>query len=628
MRETKRTAGSGAGSIQLIPAALIPLAFVSSGAWFITQLPPIPIAKALDVATVGIWLLAAGFALFRLARPDRRVLIAIGVVAASISVSFVLGGSLPEVAVYDLYGNMSLLQWLTFPAMFLLAASMGSGVSTLRRGLYGVVAAAALLGLVMAIQTITTGATSVFGSTSYSVPALACAIPLAFGLAGSAKGADRMGLYAAGAVLTAALGVFSGSMTGSVAAAFAVVVSVAVHPGLQGTALRSVWVRAVALGLAGLMAVALLAAQLPFLTGRWVNADTLSGFDKNVITRVYLWEGAQQMVAERPIFGFGPSGYRLYAAEYLPVEVHELGPGSQGDIDPTAYSPQSPHSVVWDIATRLGLLGLAAFVGLFVVWGLVLRTRVREDAENAPLRMALAAGFASTLFALLVNPSIFAIGLLAPVLAGVAVAPFVGEADATRGKKGRSIVPADASKRLRVVLGTLGVFALLFAVWTGTGEMLARGTGTDDATTTLQAYRDVLGIIPGYPQTVRQTLELGLLTAADGAALADAQAAVEAAPAHVAEFAPNLVSIATYSLTQADRTGRTDVAWERGLLDRASGVLPMIPSLAGERLHVALIEGDPATIQAALADAERWGGAYALTEGYIQRAQEVTASGQ
>ncbi len=598
-----------------LPVLLFLLAFVAPGAWMITRLPPVSIAKALTLATVGAWFVAAALGVLGSGRIHRRLMWSLGLVGASIGVSYVLAGALPEVALYDLYGDMSLLQWLAFPAVFVLAASSGLTATSVRRGLSAVVFTAAPLALVMSLEWATTGNSTVFGSTAYAVPALACTIPLSFGLATGARGVTRSALYSAGVVIIVALGAFSGSTMGTLAAVFGALLSAAVVlPRMSDGALGR-WGSRAALGVAALMVAGLLVAQVPAVSGRWINAESLSGFDRNVITRLYLWEGAQQMVGERPVFGFGPSGYRLRAAEYTPVAIHKYGPGAQGDIGPTAYSPQSPHSAVWEIATRLGIVGLLAFFALLAAWSVSVRERLQAADDQAALRTALAASLASTLFALMVNPAIFAIGLLAPVVAGTALSPLGSRADET---------PRAPWVR-RSLLG-IGVAVLVLAVWLGVGEYRAASIATDDAAAALAGHESVLTVLLGYPPSVRGALEVRLLTAADDAQAAEAHRAVDEAPMHISAFAPNLVSLAAYSLAQADRTGRRDVSWEKAVLERAGAVLPDIPSLAGERLHLALVEDDRAAIAAASVDAERWGRAYALTDGYLRRAAEVLST--
>jgi len=85
------------------------------------------------------------------------------------------------------------------------------------------------------------------------------------------------------------------------------------------------------------------------------------------------------------------------------------------------------------------------------------------------------------------------------------------------------------------------------------------------------------------------------------------------------------VNFVAYSLAQAQRTSRTDLAWEKRLLDSADAALPPIPSLVAERLHLAVLMGDTAAVSAAIPEARTWGRPYPYTESYLKAAEELLA---
>lgn len=591
---------------QWLLVVLLGVAFLSPGAWMVTRLPPIPVAKALTLATVCVWLVAVGLGAVALGRPDRRVVLALGATLSAIAASTAAGGFVFETLFYDLYADMSLLQWLAFPAMFVIAASLAPAAPALRRALAVVVGSGTALAIVLAFQQLTTQHAWVFGSTGYSITALAPIIPLAAGLGATASGRMRWAWTAAAATVAVALGALSGTTMGSLAAVFGVVVAIAALPGSPPRMLRRL-----ATVLAAMMAVGLLVATVPAVSGAWVNPDSMERLGRNVQGRAYMWQGAQAMVAERPLLGFGPAGYRLAAAEYLPAEALQFGSDRPNDIDPAVYSPQSPHSLVWDIATRLGMVGLIAFAILLLVWALAVRDRVRESTDTASLRLPLAGALAVGLFSLGVNPPIFAIGLLLPVVAGLAVAPS-GAADADR--------PVGAA---RTALVAAGIVVAALAAWLYVGEWRAYTAPAEDPAIARANSQAVLDVLPGHPVSMRRILEIDLLAAPDDAAVQRAQAACDNAPATVTRFAPNLVSLVTYSLAQAERTSRADLEWERGMLDRAAEVLPPTPALVAERLHLAVVSGDRAAVAQALPDARRWGTPYPLTASYLAAADAL-----
>lgn len=598
------------------PVALIVLSFVSSGAWLVLALPPTPIAKAFNLVTQGVWLLGFGFGVVAFAKPDRRVLWALCAVGGSVALSFLAGGSHFAVAFYDLFADMPLVQWMAFPTMFLLAAGLWADRKQIEIGLSGVVVLGTVMAVVMAVQQLTTNGSSVFGSTAYSGTALVGLIPLAVGLAASRRGVVRVLWYGCAVVIAVVLGVISGAVTGSVAVCFAILLSVVIHPaGLvpQTSVLRMLKVGS--LVLAGGMVAAMIFVQVPVLSSRWVNADVF-GRQKNVVSRVYLWWGAQEMAFARPVLGYGPSGYRMAAVDHLTPEALQYGADQLGNIDPTVFSPQSPHSLIWEIVTRMGVVGLLAFATLLTVWGMVLVGQLRANDGASGLRAALAAGFACALFALLVNPVVFAIGLFAPVMAGLAIGPMGAASD-------RLATPART--KLTPLLAVAGVAVVLLAGWLFLGEWKAYGARFENPAVAVVQYEAALRVTPGSPMTLRRLLENRLLLASDDQ-IGAAQAGVDASPEYIRRFGPNLSNFAAYSLAQAQRTGRKDLSWEQKLLTAAAAQMPPLPSTVAEQLHLAVLSGDEAAVEKALPDAERWGRPYPYTAAYIEAAQKLRSS--
>lgn len=611
-------AGSGKGLGGIAPVLLLFLAFTAPGAWFVFLLPPVPLSKALTLITVAVWLVAFGLGLVRWVAPHKRIIWATGGVLAATLLSFVAGGSHLQVLFYDLYSNMPLLQWLAFPAMFLLASGLDSRRDRIEMALVVVVAFGALLASVEAYQQFSTSTPRVFGSTGYSKAALAPLIPLAVWMAAERTGWVRVGLYAAGAVISLDVGVLAGSTMGAIAVVFALLAAASAHPiaWKAGSTLSRV-VRFGSAAVAALMLLGMFWVQVPALSGRWVSPEALASGGASVVSRLQMWQGAQAMVADKPLVGHGPGGYRIRAAEYLPAQALQYGPDRQGNIDPSVYSPQSPHSVMWEMATRLGVLGLAAFAVLLWAWVRSVAQLTREDPASSGLRRTLVAAFVTALFALSVDPVIFAIGLFAPVAAGLAVAP-LRDGEQARVREARWW---PRSSLMIAALALAGV-----AVWLGVGEWRAMTIAPGDPAQMLAAQQAVLRSLPGHPPTLRQTFELRLLNAGDASQVKQAQADIDAAPSHIRRFAPGAVSLVAYSLAQADRTGRTDLSWEDAMLAGAEEVLPAIPSLVAERLHLAVLSRDPAAVSAALPDAQRWGGPYPLTESFVERAQIILES--
>ncbi|TDB39573.1 MAG: O-antigen ligase family protein [Actinobacteria bacterium] len=599
------------GGQTVLMAGLLLAAFVAPGAWFVTHIPPAPAAKLLMLVTAGLWFGSGALGIYSFRRIDRRVRFALAALLVAVAASFVAGGWLYEVAFFDLFADMPLVAWLAFPAVFALASGMHVRADAVRMSAATVVVVGVLLALVMAFQFLTTGTSHVFGSSAYSVTALVPVVPLAVGLGLDAHGPRRVAWLTGAGLVLVSLGAFSGALTGTVAAAFSGVVSTAILGvalgGTRGRVMRTIGVVLAALAVAGMLFV-----QVPALSSRWVNPQSMGAFGKNVVSRTYMWSGAQEMLLARPLLGFGPSGYRLHAAEYLAPEALQFGPDIAGNADPTVYSPQSPHSILWEIATRLGVVGLLAFAGLLATWlsaviGLV------ASKDMATLRTALAAGFLAAIFATLVNPVLFPIGLLSTAIAGLSIAPVASETT-------REPAPAARSRALYAVLG---VAVIVAAVWLYAGEWRTYTADSNNASVLIDTYESALRITPGQPTATRLLLDAELFSATDDASMRAIQARIDAGPDYMLKFAPNAVDLVAYSLMQAERTGRTDVSWEQATLDRAASVLPPIPSLVAEQLHIALITGDERAVGAALPAVRQWGRLYPYSDTYIRRAEEL-----
>lgn len=597
-------------------AALVLAAFLAPGAWRITHLPVQPESAASQLVVTGLWFIVVGSGLLPLAGLDRRVVWGLVAAGAAVLAAWLVAGDLAQSAFYDIFGAMPLVQWLAFPAVFALAATLLFRGPWVERALAVCAAAAALLSTVLAYQVVRfDGFTEVFGSTGYSVTALAPFVPVAAALAARAKGPARIAWGVVAGVVALCVGVLAGTTMGTLAVgvgALAGAAAVAFAVVSTDDARRRVVVGA-PLALVAIAVVALLVAQVPAVSGGFVTPG-IAGENESVSSRVEMWQGAQAMFAEFPLLGVGPSGYRLRAVEFLPPEMFQYGPDQPGNIDPSVYSPQSPHALLWEVGTRLGIAGWLGFGALLVLWVMVLRERLAEGGEYTVLRAGLAAAFVTALFALMVQPVHFAIGLFAPVAAGLAIAPSA------------PLAPPRADRAWlwrTMALVSSGVLVIMIAFWQLYGLWIAESVSPEDLPAAIEAHEEALRVVPGHPNLERRLLAFRIITAGTPEEIAAAQRDIDLAPGYIREFVPAMVSFAGHSLAQADRTGRADVAWERRVLDEAAERIPPIPSLVAERLHVAIIEGDRAAIEAAIPDAEKWGEPYPFTGIFLQRAGDA-----
>ncbi len=594
---------------------LVLAAFLSPGAWLVVTLPAQPAAQALHLVTAGVWIAAAAWLAPRLRLPRRSVLAGIAGLLAVAAFSLASNVFPVQQALFDLYGEMPGVLWLAYPAVFLVAACFPLGEHTREAMRWTVYAGAALIA-VMVVWRWTQGFVTTFGSPAYSVPALAPLIFVSLGLARTSERPLAYDLLALGMALGlayAAAGLSAIFMLG-----MGLLLTCVAGP--QLLPVPTSWHRALRVSAAAVLALAcvvIVLVQVPALGSWLIDAEKGAGAEQTVATRLYLWEGAQRMVAERPVLGFGPAGYRFFAVDrYDPgVFAYIAGAGS----DPTAFSAPSPHSLLWEALTRLGLLGMAALVALLVIW----TRRVAELVAPAPhspantVRLGLAVGFAAYLFSLMVTPVHFASGLLGVVVGGFAIA---APAHSSAGER-----ELGASGALRWVALVLAVALGGYGVWRGfgldAGQIAGQGSLADDVARVERAAR----IIPGEPLNERRRIDLALIGAATSDELAAARASVDAAPGYITGFAPNLVQFAAFGMGQGESLGETDFSWERGLLERAEEAVPDLPSLAAEQLHLAIVTGDTASLPERIARARALGATYPATEAYITRAEEMLA---
>lgn len=603
-------AGSPApGTLTVLTVA----AFLAPGAWLVVTLPAQPVAQFLFLATAAAWL--GVFAIRGRGHPvPSPVMLALGALLGASVIALMVNPYPVQQLVYDLYGEMPAMLWLAYPAVFLLAASVRLDAG-MRNVLVPTVVAAGVLVMVMVVWRWTQGLVTTFGSPAYSIPAFAPIPFISLGIASVSHGKGKLYFTGAAAAIAAGLAYAGGGLSALFVLGMGGLLLCAVAPALAGVPERAV--RPVRLAASALLAAAfivVLAAQAPSLGASITGIDDVSGAEQSVATRIYLWDAAERMVAERPWFGYGPAGYRFSAVQYYDPKLFEFIAGAGSD--PTAYSAPSPHSLLWESLTRLGVLGTLGFVALLVVWVRRVRSCAGGEGDVWPLRMGLAVGFAAYLISLLVTPVHFASGLLGAAVGGFAMAPSAGSG-AGEGGAARRWSPG-----LRVLAVTVAAVFVTYGAW----RMIGLTAGTirgDDFQRDAERIAAAARIVPGEPLNERRMLEVALLSASDETQLESARAAVDAAPGYVLGYEPNLVQFASLGLIRAEALGSSDVSWERDLLERAARSLPSLPSLVAEQLHLAIVEGDLEALPGLIERARSLAATYPLTEEYVRRAEET-----
>ena len=293
------------------------------------------------------------------------------------------------------------------------AAALAAGVS-------GVVVLLELAG-VRAVDLVGAGDRPVgtMGSSAFLGAAMALAVPVAAVGAGSARGRARAAL-AGGAALGAVALVASGAR----AAWVGVLVAGALV--LWRRRPRPALVVATAVALVGLAAVTGVSGRVP---------DALTTDRGGVGGRLDEWRVALAVIADHPVTGAGPEGYRIAFGRAVDDDYEQ----THGR-DPV---PDRAHSAPLDVAATTGLPGLALLAALVVV---VARAHGREEL---PLVAGVVGYGAQSLF-------LFPLAELDPVawlLAGAALA--AGGAAEVRLPR---VLPVVAAAGFAVA-GVLGVVA-------------------------------------------------------------------------------------------------------------------------------------------------------------------------
>ncbi|MBM3269433.1 MAG: O-antigen ligase family protein [Candidatus Sericytochromatia bacterium] len=201
---------------------------------------------------------------------------------------------------------------------------------------------------------------------------------LVLAIAASFAFRSRRLLFGAGVLPLVACLVLTQSRAGLLGtlAAVATLAAISRHPAYRahvpgrpaGSRLRTLWPWA----LGSLLAVAAAPAVLRRL------GDLLDPSDQSTMGRVYAWGAAWQMIAARPVFGWGPGGWaQAYPAFRDPAEHEGL---------------VHAHSLFLHLGVEIGLLPTALFAAAIVVTAISALRAAAGNADAARLACALAAG--------------------------------------------------------------------------------------------------------------------------------------------------------------------------------------------------------------------------------------------
>jgi O-antigen ligase len=359
--------------------------------------------------------------------------------------------------------HLGVLTW-ALCALLLVAGTVvatGGAVATLLVGLVaaglgvGGVATLEAAGWEPAVLDVGTRLSGTFGSAAYLGAASALLLPVCVGIAGDARLAARLRTAAGVAsVLLVVACVGSGAR--------AAWVGLAVAAGAAAWARRR-WLgahrRQAGLGLAGLTVVGV---ALVVLSPAGARLSSLTDPDApGGRGRLDEWRVASRVVADHPVTGVGPEGYRI-AFSTAVDDRYERAHGRE-------QQPDRAHSAPLDVALMAGLPGLVAWLTVLVLVG----RRVLGALRDGPTWLTgVAAGLLAHVAGQLL---LFPLAELEPVawlLAGVVVATVDGR------DRGPTRPTRPGSTAHRAVVAALGALAILATVAGVTDVVADRRAGS------------------------------------------------------------------------------------------------------------------------------------------------------
>jgi len=554
-------------------ALFVVLSFLASGSFLIYRLPIESVAITCFLLTVSVFLLLFAAGRFSLSEPSRVALVVFGLVTIPALVSWVLNPYRFQQFAYDIYGEMPLVVWLSFPLVFFIAACICVDRRVVLALKY-VCGFGILLTIVTLAQHIIDQWITVFGSRVYSIPALIVLVPLMLYFASEERSGAKRIFWWAGAFLVA-LGITftSGGPYGLMTLLIMLGLTGALAPELLGCppdwqqALRTIALICLVVLLALLIAISI------YSFGGSILARTPFGASDSVSERLLLWESAQNMTMARPFFGYGPAGYRINAIRFYDPSI--FGTIAALGTDPLVYSSSSPHSLLWETLTRLGFFGLVSFLVALALW----LKHVRKGGE---LQLAFVIAAGSYLGAFMVNPMHWASALLGVVCAGFAI----GSLARTDQNDCWDLPPL-----LRIAAALVAVCFIASALSTFIGVSMSRSR-VASANEHYVVLREAQRYTPGHPLIERMIFETQLMTVDTPTQQELLIRQVFEAPGYINQYGPNLVRFAQIAMDNMEEWGITESEGVAQLLDTADSIMPKTPPLLGEQLRWAHMQQD------------------------------------
>lgn len=383
---------------------------------------------AVSICGVGVWAVSMRRPSVRL---DRRTLVLWVLLLAWLTAGALANGDVWVAIVGTDTRHFGLITWLLCFGLFCAGQQLRDHEATLlRAGTSAALAVGlwcaweALIEPPIAIDTTTSRLTGPFGSSALLGAAMCLLLPLSIALGADSKASKRwrvVGWIAACLDVMAAIG------SGARAAWLGLLIASAVVAWRDGRIRRHLVTAVSGLVLLVVLALPLIGTVLERAHGTSSRLDEL-----RVATRV---------VANHPLLGVGPEGYRIAVSEEVDADYERAYPRDN-------VLPDRAHSLLLDVALAGGLVAAIAYAGLLVVIG---RRAGRRLAVDTPARVALTASMLAYFSAQLLLFPVFELDPIAWLLAGVVVA-------------GTAPARVRSERRVHMITIAAGVIATLAAI--------------------------------------------------------------------------------------------------------------------------------------------------------------------
>ncbi len=207
-----------------------------------------------------------------------------------------------------------------------------------------------------------------------------------------------------------------------------------------------------------LIMVAVFAGVISKVPSVMERITSIAGLGGTAKTRLIIWNAMVNMIAARPLLGYGPDTLSLIYPKYIPAEFRVLEPGARVD---------KAHNEFLQVATTIGIIGLGVYLWLIpsFFWVGFRALRKIEDHYHYFLLVGLLSGLIGYLIQLQFSFSQLDVAPIFWVLLGLAIAiQEIGMSSKGEIKR-LELWTKEGEKKLAYTMCFLLVSAVIFGFW-------------------------------------------------------------------------------------------------------------------------------------------------------------------